>query len=146
MAGLVIISPNDENIGLSTGDELAVGVYHDIENDVMYFSDGSSIYQWEGDAGNQQQYTWKSGQIRLPKKVNLGAAIVEADSFTSLTFKLYADISGTMTLKHTQTVTSSEPFRLPGGYLSNIYEAEIVGTDVVTKLSVAENIWELAEG
>ena len=48
MAGLIIIDPRNENIGITTGDELAVGSYHDIENDVMYFTDGSSIYEWEG--------------------------------------------------------------------------------------------------
>jgi len=147
MAGVIIIDPRKgAPAGITTGDELALGVFQDIENDVLYFTDGSKIYQWEGDSGNSQSYVWKTGQIRLPKKVNLGAAIVEADSFSSLTFKLYVDISGTMTLKHTQTVTSSEPFRLPGGFLSNIFEVQLEGTDTVTRVSCAENIWELAEG
>ena len=146
MAGLIVVSPNEENIGFSTGDELAVGSFHDIENDVLYFTDGSTIFEWEGDDTSQQTYTWKSGQIRLAKNVNLGAALVEADSYSNLTFRLYARIGNAMVLKHTETVSDSEPFRLPGGYLANIYEVELEGTDSVTKFSVGENIWELAEG
>ena len=146
MAGLIVFDPRNEAIGLTTSDELAVGSYLDIETDILYFTDGSAIYAWEGDGNNQQEYTWKSGKVRLPKKLNLGAAIVEAETYTDVVFKLWADIEGTMVLKLTHTVTSAEPFRLPGGYQSNIYEVQLVGTDIVSRFSVAENIWELAEG
>ena len=146
MAGVIVIGPDDDNIGFTTGDELAVGVFHDIENDVLYFSDASSIFEWEGDSGNQQTYTWRSGQIRLPRPMNMGAAIVEADSYADVEFRLYANISGTMTLQSTVSPSDSEPFRLPGGYMSNLYEVQVSGTDVVTRISVAENIWDLAEG
>jgi hypothetical protein len=146
MAGVIIFSPDDETIGLSTGDELAVNTYLDIENDVLYFLDGSTIYAWEGDSGNKQSYTWKSGKIRMKSPVNMGAAIVEADSYVDVVFKFYADIDGTMTLKKTQTVADGDPFRLPGGFLSNTFEIELTGTDTVTRVSVAESIWELSEG
>ena len=143
MAGLIIFNPNNNDVGMSTSDELAVNTFLDIESDTLYFTNGSAIYEWEGtDLGAFRTYTWKSGKIRLPKKVNLGAAIVEAEDYSDLTFKLYAD----GTLKHTQTVTDGEPFRLPGGYLSNIYEVQVEGTEVVSRVSVAENIFELAEG
>jgi hypothetical protein len=142
MPGVIIFNPNRETVGFSVGDEQAAGVYLDIEADELFFSDTTNIYQWEGNTGTDQTYTWKSGKIRLPKKVNLGAAIVEADSYDSLTFKLYAD----GTLVTTVAVADGEPFRLPGGYLSNIIEVEVIGTDVVTGISVAENIFELAKG
>jgi hypothetical protein len=146
MAGLIIFSPRDESVGLSTGDELAINTYHDIENDVLYFVDGSSIYQWEGDNANQQSYTWKSGKIRMKTPVNLGAARVEAETYTDVVFKLYAEIAGTMTLKSTVTVADDEPFRLPGGFLSSVFEIELTGTDTVSEVAVGETIWELAPG
>jgi hypothetical protein len=59
-----------------------------------------------------------------------------------ITFKLYADD----VLKATKTVTSGDPFRLPGGYLSNIYSVEIVSALPVTRVSVAESILELLDG
>lgn len=143
MAGAIIFDPEDNSIGLSTTDELAVGLHLDIENDILYFTDASRIYQWEGDSVSQKTFTWKSRKERLQRPVNLGAAVVEADSYSDLTLKLYANISGTMTLKHTQTVADDDPFRLPGGYLSGIYEVELAGTDRVVGVRVAENVWEL---
>lgn len=61
---------------------------------------------------------------------------------SGVTFNLYAD----GVLKHTQTVIDGEPFRLPGGYLSNLYEVEIVTTVPISRVSVAESIFELSEG
>lgn len=146
MAGLIIFSPTDETIGFATGDELAINTYLDIENDTLYFVDGSRIYQWEGDSAAQQTYVWKSGKISMKNPINLGAAKVEAETYTDLVFKLYANIEGTMTLKHTQTVLDGEPFRLPGGYLSAVYEVELTGTDTVAELTAGENIWDLSDG
>lgn len=146
MAGLIIFSLDDESIGLSTGDELAVNTYLDIESDILYFTDGSTIHAWEGDSGSQQSYTWKSSKIRMENPVNLGAAIVEAASYDDVVFKFYADIDGSMVLKLTLTVPNGKPFRLPGGFLSNVFEIQLTGTDTVTRVSLAENIWELAEG
>lgn len=60
----------------------------------------------------------------------------------NITFRLYAED----VLKHTQVVTSDEPFRLPGGYLSNIYSVEIESALPVTRVSVAESIFELTAG
>ena len=81
MSGLIIFDPNREEIGFTTGDEVAVNTYHDIENDLLYFTDASRIYKWEGDPANQQSYTWRSGKIRLRNPINMGAALVEADTY-----------------------------------------------------------------
>lgn len=146
MAGLIIFDPDNNEIGLSTGDELAVNTYLDIENDTLYFTDASRIYAWEGDSGNSQTYIWKSGKIRMKNPVNLGAAIVEADSYVDVEFKFYAEINSAMVLKKTITVADGEPFRLPGGFLANVFEVQLTGTDTVTRVSLAESIWDLAEG
>ena len=115
MAGYFVFSPEDPSIGFTTGDDLAVNVYLDILTDTLYYTDGAAIYEWEAAATNKT-YTWKSAKIRFPQPTNLGAALVEAESYVDVVFKLYADIDGTMTLKHTETVASGKPFRLPGGY------------------------------
>ena len=133
MAGYFVFDGKNPEIGLSTGDELALNVFLDILTDTLYYTDGSSIFAWEGGSTNQT-YTWKSGKLRLASPVNLGGAIVEAESYVDVVFRLYAD----GVLKHTQTVVDNEPFRLPGGYLSNIYEVDLVGTDIVSRVSIAE--------
>jgi hypothetical protein len=141
MAGFFVFDTEKPEVGFSTGDDLALNIFLDILTDTMYYTDGSTIFAWEGGSTNKE-YTWKSGKLRFPREVNLGAALVEANTFVDVVFKLYAD----GTLKHTQTVTNGEPFRLPGGYLSNIYEIELIGTDVVTGVAIAETVFDLAAG
>ena len=143
MAGYIVFDPDNTAVGLTTGDDVARNVFLDILTDTLYYTDGSDIFEWEG-SGNSalKTFVWKSAKHRFPRLVNLGAAMVEADSYADLTFKLYAD----GVLKHTQTVLNGKPFRLPGGYLSNIYQAYLTGTDTVTGVSIAETIFDLAAG
>lgn len=141
MAGLFIFDSKNPDVGFSTADNLALNVFLDILNDVLYYTDGSKIYQWEG-GSTDKAYIWRSRKVRLPHKINLGAARVEAESYVDVVFKLYAD----GVLKHTETVANDEVFRLPGGYLSNIYEFELTGTDVVTGVSLGASVFDLATG
>ncbi len=147
MAGYIVFDPDNTAVGLTTGDDVAVGIFLDILTDTLYYTDGSEIFEWEGNIGGEnpialKTFVWKSAKHRFPKLVNLGAALVEAESYDDLTFKLYAD----GTLKFTKTVTNGKPFRLPGGYLSNIYQVQLSGTDTVTGVSIAETIFDLAAG
>jgi len=144
MAGLIVFSPDDPDIGFSTADDVAVNVFLDILTDTLYYSDGAAIYEWEG-GSTDMTYIWKSGKLRLPYPTNLGAALVEAETYSDVVFKLYADIDGTMTLKHTQTVADNKPFRLPGGYQSHTYEIYLTGTDVVSSAAIGETVFDLSE-
>jgi hypothetical protein len=143
MGGVVIFDPNDQNIGLSLGDDEATGVHLDVETGTLYITDLNNIITWEG-AGTNMTYTWKSGKIHLPRRVNLGAAIVESETYNSVIFKLYAEVNGTYTLIDSVGVNDDEAFRLPGGYLSNVYGVQIESADRVTSFAVAENIFELS--
>ena len=145
MPGVLIFDPNDPEVGLSVGDDQAAGLYLDIETDKLYLTDLSNIIQWEGDTANMT-YTWRSGRVRLPKKVNLGACMVEADSYNSIVLKLYGMIEETMTLLASRTISDSEPMRLPGGQTSNLYEVEIISSDRITAISFGQSVFDLAAG
>lgn len=83
MSGLIIFDPHNELAGLSTGDDVAVNTFLDVENDVLYFTDALNIYAWgEDSTGLKQTYTWKSGEVRMPTPVNMGAALVEAENYS----------------------------------------------------------------
>lgn len=56
-----------------------------------------------------------------------------------VTFKLYTN----GVLKHTKSVSSREPFRLPSGYRSDAYEVEIAASVDVNYIKVAETADEL---
>jgi hypothetical protein len=141
MSGYFVFGGGNEAIGFSTGSANALNVFLDILTDTLYYTDGSTIFAWEGGT-TDLTYTWKSGKIRVSHEVNLGAALVQADSYADVVFKLYAD----GVLKHTETVADNNPFRLPGGYLSDTYEVELVGTDVVTGVQVGESVFDMAKG
>ena len=146
MPGVIIFDPEDEKIGFSLGDDQAAGVYLDIESDTLYLTNLTNIIEWEGDGANNMVYTWRSGLIRLPRKINLGACIVEADSYLSIAIKLYAVLEGVTTLITTLGITDAEPVRLPGGHLSNLFEVEIVSSDRITSASFGQSVFDLAQG
>lgn len=143
MPGVLIFDPETQD--LSLGDDQAVGVYLDIESDTLYLTDLTNIIEWEG-AASDMIYTWRSGRIRLPKKVNLGGLLVEADSYDSVIVKVYAVPDADLVLITTVTATDNEPIRLPGGYISNLFEIEVVSSDRVTGIAVAQNLFDLAAG
>jgi len=145
MPGVIIFDPNDDSVGFSVGDDQANAVYLKRETGTLYIADLDTIYEWEG-AGTDMTATWRSGVIRLPRKVNLGAVLIEAETYANTIFKLFADIDGATTLIVSFNVTDGEPVRLPGGYLSNLFQIEIVTTDRVNSVSVAESIFDLAAG
>lgn len=146
MPGVIIFDPNDQNIGLSVGDDQANSVFLDIEEGKLYIADLSTIYEWEGDAATNMTYTWKSGKIRLPREVNMGAAMIEAESYDSITFKLFTVLAGVDTQITSVSVTSEVPFRLPGGHTGNVYWIEIISTDRISRVSVGQSVFDLAEG
>lgn len=116
-----------------------VAFYNDPTTDTLYFLgfDGT-IYQW--DRGTTYlSFTWSSKTFQAPSPTNMGAAQVVADG--TVTFKLYADD----TLKHTQTVTNSDPFRLPAGYRAMDYKITLTGNKRIRMAAVAGTISELKE-
>ena len=112
-------------------------VYVDDLQDILFVLDGIYIKKW--DFGTALNVTFKSKLFRSPKPTGgFGAAEVTADAYP-VTFKLYAD----GVLKHTQTVTSSVPFRLPSGYNAQTSQIEISGNTAIQGVAIAHSILEL---
>lgn len=118
----------------------ATAGFNDLMNDALYLMVGANIVKFEGNTSNLT-FTWKSKKFMLPKHVNFSAAMVQANSYSNLTAKFYAD----GVLKHTQTVTNANPFRLPAGFLSKTWEFELSGTDAVSEMHIATSVAELKE-
>jgi hypothetical protein len=118
----------------------ATAGFNDLVNDSLFLMVGSNIVKFEG-SGTNLTFIWKSKKFMLPKHVNFSAALVQANSYSSLSAKFYADGA----LKHTQTVTNANPFRLPSGFLSKVWEFEISGTDAVSEMYIATSVAELKD-
>lgn len=113
-------------------------VHVDALQDALFVLDGVNIKKW--DAGDALTVTFKSKVFHQTKPVP-GFACAEVVGSYPATFKLYAD----GVLKHTQTVTSANPFRLPGGYHGQDFQIEVSTTGAIQGVAVAHSMRELAQ-
>lgn len=124
--------------GLYFFDFGADAVYFDDLQDALYVLQGTSVKKW--DAGSALNVTFKSKLFRLPRPmVGFAVAEVVADAYP-VTWSLYADGA----LKHTQTVLSSQPFRLPSGYHAQDAQVQMISANPVQSTSMAHSMKELA--
>jgi hypothetical protein len=116
----------------------ATALYFDDLQGALYLLNGVNVQKL--DAGSALTATFKSKLHRLPKPTpGFGWAEVTADAYP-VTFKLYADAA----LKHTQTVASAAPFRLPSGYYAQTFQMEVATTGAVQGVAVAHSTAEIA--
>jgi len=114
------------------------GAYVDSITDHLYVLSGTSVQKWH--AGSALTASFKSKVFRMTEPtIAFSCAEVVADSYP-VTFKLYADGA----LKHTQTVASADPFRLPSGYRAREFQTEISTQYPVQMVNVAHSMRELA--
>ncbi len=113
-------------------------MHFDELQDQLYVLDGASVKRW--DAGTLMTYRARSKVFRAPRPVTLASAEVTADGFP-VTLRVFAD----GTLKHTQTVQSKDPFRLPGGFRASDWQIEAEGTFAVQGVALAGSTQELSE-
>lgn len=138
VTGGFIFDPRENGAGLQDLTTYATAGHVDLLSDSLYLVVSGSLVKWEGNS-TLLTHTWKSKTWELPRHTNLAWGQVTAKSYASLTCKVYAD----GVLKHTQTVTSNDPFRLPSGFLARDWELELSGTDTVTSAYLANSITEL---
>lgn len=137
-SGGFILDPNTNNGVFTSTDIYADACYSSLVQDGLFFVSGQNIKKWEG-TSTLRPYVWRSKVFPTPRPTNFSAAQVIAGDYSNLTVKFYHD----GVLKHTQAVTSSEPFRLPSGFLASRHEVEFTGTSNVLGFAMAESLVEL---
>lgn len=131
-AGLILDMAN----GLTSTTVHAQAAFTDPVTGALFLVVGSKIVKWDGGAAGT--FTWKSRKEILPMVTNFSFGQILASAYP-LTAKIYAD----GVLKHTATVTSELPFRLPAGFKSRYWEVEISGSGRVFSAQMAESGEEL---
>ena len=111
-------------------------MHFDALQDQLYVLNAGNVQRW--DAGSLMIYTARSKTFRTPMPVNFAAAEVTADAYP-VTLRVYADGA----LKHTQTVQSKEPFRLPSGFMATDWEMELQGTHPIQGAALSTTMREL---
>jgi hypothetical protein len=131
------ISPGDPQ-GVYFMDTGYSAMHFDELKDQLFVLSGTNVQKW--DAGTAMTYRVVSKQFKQPYPVNYGAAEVIASAYP-VTFRLYADGA----LKHTQTVASRAPFRLPSGFRAFDYQIELEGTNPIQGAAIAFSMEELKQ-
>ena len=131
------INPNDPQ-GIYFMNTGYSAMYFDELKDQLYVLSNSNVQKW--DAGVAMTYRVVSKTFKQPYPINYGAAEVIASAYP-VTFRLYAD----GVLKHTQSVTSRSPFRLPSGFRAFDYQIELEGTNAIQAVVVATSVEELKQ-
>ena len=120
-------------------DFYATAGFNDLESDSLYLVVGGSLVVF-AEGSSSENFTWRGKKFYNPRPINPAVAKVECDSYSpNPTFKLYADGE----LKHTQTVTDSNTFRLPSGYKANEFEIELSGSVPINEVCVYESSEEI---
>lgn len=133
-----IFDPRGQKNAFVNLDFYATAGFNDRENDELYLVIGGVLKKFAR-SSSTRTYTWKSKEFYSNLPISPGVAKVSAESYNSLTFKLYADGS----LKHTQTVTNNNLFRLPGGYKAKAFHIILEGTDPINEVCVYESPREI---
>lgn len=132
-----IFDPRDPEIGFIDLDLYATAGYSHLETDALYLVVNGQIVQWDADT-TKMQYEWESGVVRAPHPVNPAICQILALEYP-FTFKLIGD----GVERVTKTVTSSEPFRLPAGYLAEDFKGNFVGSVEIEDVLIGETVEDL---
>jgi hypothetical protein len=117
----------------------ATAGFNDLETDQLYLVVGGSLVKF-AEGSSASNFVWRGKKFYTPRPINPAVAKVECDGYSpNPTMKLYAD----GVLKHTQTVTNSNTFRLPSGYKANEFEIELIGSVPINEVCVYESAEEI---
>ena len=114
----------------------ATAGYQDPITDMLYLMVGGNVVKWN--AGSALTYTWKSKKFTTPQPMCMAAGMVLAKNYP-VSFSMWAD----GVLKHTLSVPSREPFRLPSGYMAQDWEVQLQGTVEVEQVIIADGMQAL---
>ena len=116
----------------------ATAGFTDLRFDKLYLVDSRQIKAW-GD-GAVLQYTWKSKVFGMPSEISFSCMQIEAESYDSMTYKLYADGA----LLQSGAVTSRNMLRIKS-ILARDWEVQLQGKSEVFNIVLAQAGQELAE-
>lgn len=110
----------------------------DIQTDTLYMLDGTDIKALFTDTTQKRTGEYWTGLIKLNKSAGLAWLQVDSVFTTAATIKWYGD----GVLRHTSSVTTNEPVRLPAGNYRE-HQIMIESVDRITMVTMASSTAEL---
>lgn len=139
----IAVRMDEDRTGSQTELSMVAGVTQSCltlpQTDGLYFSNGSSVYQFAGVSAQRTSWHWKSGYLVLPTAVSF--ACFEVRCSGSVTVSVYADD----TLQRTVVVDGHEIFRLPSGLMSKRWHLDVTGAAdaILHNINLATSMVEL---
>ena len=102
-----------------------------------------SVYEWAA-SSTSLTLVWRSRLFQglVPMSYAVGRVVESTDNSGSVTFKLYVD----GVLKHTESISDDDVFRLPAGYRGDEFSIELEGTSSVDITGAGTSPVELSNG
>jgi hypothetical protein len=133
------INPNDQSTGMYFMKTGYVAMAFDQLMDHMFVVVGSEVHSWDT-SSDYFTAEAETGPSRMPKPItSFAIAEVIADAYP-LTIELWGD----GVLRHAQTVTSGNPFRLKSGYIAQEYTLKMASAFPVLSVAFAHSVEEIA--
>lgn len=106
---------------------------------VAFVPDDETIYLFDAEGENPMVYRWRSKLYQLPHDEAFARFQVRAETYENLVFRAYGDGQ----LLHAEVIDSEEVRMLPLRDTYTRFEWEVVGTDRVQVVQVADDVMEL---
>jgi len=136
--GGFVYDPKNKRLSLLNGVGAKAGAYDDGEG-ALYLVSGDKVVVWNGSQVGLSGL-WRSCLITLGQPENFGAAQIIASAYP-VTFSLYAD-DGTVIVDRV-AVSSSRPFRLPGGILYERVAIEVESSEKISSVAIGRTVDDL---
>lgn len=129
--GGFIIDPSNPAGGIVFLNFHATAAYSDPIADQLLLVVNNQVVAF--DKGTQGQYVWRSKRNEEPEPVAFTAARIIAESYSSLTFRIWGD----GVLLQEKTVTGRQIFRIPAPRRYTRWQIELEGSDEVLSVELA---------
>lgn len=151
----LIVERRPDMLAISDTDTFGRAPALDQDTDELNFilvSGSNQRQRWIWEGGNARGTgVWKSKVFTLPHATSLAMGQLYAEGYPVTLTVRYANLQangqplGEVSDSYEITVAGPEPFRLPGGFLSREYQAEVSATSTVQGLFLADNADELRQ-
>lgn len=136
--GSFLFDPVKGNVTYS--DVYGTASYSDVNTGNVYIvqddAGTNKVYQWHS-AGTKLAKVWKSRPI-FTRETTMTAGRIELKS-GSVNFELWTDDI----LRYAATISDSNPFRMPSGYLARKFQVKITGTGICDGVFISSSVSEL---